>query len=274
MALEDVKKYYAAFDEWARLERPMGRLEFERSMGYLDRFLPTPCRVLDLGCGPGRYTIALAKRGHCVTLADLSASQLEIARRKTTEACVTDNVKGFHELSATSLDCFEDESFDAVVALGPFYHLIAQEDRQKAAEEIARVVRPGGWVFAAFIPPFFHLSHLIARAVSNPEQVCKDNFIEGLEKGLFINRHDTGFQEAYFAYPSEIAETLASAGLRCHLIASLRGIANEHESDLYSIAERDPDLFKAIMDVLDRSSTIPSVVEMGGHALAVAQKSM
>lgn len=80
MTLEDVKKYYAAFDEWARLERPMGRLEFERTLGYLNQFLPAPCRVSDLGCGPGRYTIALAKAGHCVTLADLCAVQLEIAR--------------------------------------------------------------------------------------------------------------------------------------------------------------------------------------------------
>lgn len=82
------------------------------------------------------------------------------------------------------------------MAFGPFYHLIAQADRQKAAKEIARVLRPGWWVFAAFIPPLFHLSHLIDRAVSNPKQVRKDNFVEVLEKGLFIDRHDTGFQEA------------------------------------------------------------------------------
>ena len=272
MSLDDIRKYYAFFDEWARLERPAGRLEYERSIGYFDRFLPAPCRVLDLGSGPGRYAIALAKRGHHVTLADLSVSQLDIARQKIAEACVIDNVEGYYELSATSLHCFMDQSFDAVVAFGPFYHLIAQEDRQKAVAEIVRVLRPGGWVFVAFLPPYFHLTHLISRAVSRPEQVCKHNFIEGFEKGLFINRHDSGFQEAYLAYPAEIRETLAREGLHCQLIASLRGIANEHEADLYLIAERDPDLFETIMDVVDRSSTVPSVIDMAGHAIAVAQK--
>jgi SAM-dependent methyltransferase len=272
MALENVKKYYASFDEWARLGRPTGRLEFERALGFLDRFLPRPCRLLDLGSGPGRYAIELANRGHHITLADLSSAQLEIAHDKIAEAGLKGNVEGFYELNATNLDCFDAESFDAVVAFGPFYHLIAREDRQKAAGEIARVVRPGGFVFVAFVPPFFHLSHLIARAVSNPEQVGKENFIEALEKGVFINRHDTGFQEAYFAYPSEIEETLAGVGLQCQLIASLRGIANAFEAELYSIAERDHELFSTIMDILDRTSTITSVVEMAGHALAVARK--
>ena len=274
MSLDDVRKYYARYDEWGRLERPAGRLEFERSVGYFERFMPSPCRVLDLGCGPGRYAIALAMRGHQVTLADLSSAQLDIARQKITEAHVMNKVDGIHELSATSMPCFNDESFDAVVAFGPFYHLISQGDRQKTAREIARVVRPGGWVFVAFMPPFFQLTHLITRAVSDPEQVCKENFIECFELGLYKNRHDSGFQEAYFAYPAEIRETLAREGLHCRLIASLRGIANEHEADLYQIAERDPDLFKTIMEVVERSSEMPSVIDMAGHAIAVAQKNV
>lgn len=272
MALEDVKRYYAAFDEWARLERPMGRLEFDRALGYLHKYLPNPCRILDLGCGPGRYAIALAQSGRTVTLADLSSTQLEIAREKIAAARLMDSVEGFHELNATSMGIFKDNSFDAVVAFGPFYHLTAQEDRQKVAGEIARVLRPGGHVFVAFIPKYFHLTHLILRALASPEQVCPENFVEAYEIGKFINRNPNGFQEAYFAGPAEIRETLAREGLECTLTASLRGFANGYEEQLFTIAETNPELFKVIMDVLDRSSSDPSVIEMSGHAIAIAQK--
>lgn len=272
MSLDDVKKYYAVFDEWARLERPMGRLEFERAMMLLDRFLSGPCRILDLGAGPGRYAIALAKRGHRVTLADLSSAQLEIARARVAEARVGDLVDGFCELNATDLSRFGDGTFDAVVAFGPFYHLIEADDRKQVASEMARVVPGNGLVFAAFIPPYFHATHLISRALASPEQVCKENFIECLEQQVFINRHDTGFQEGYFAFPAEMASLLESAGLEMRLTASLRGFANGYEEQLYALAEQNPELFKAVMDALDRTSTVSSIVETSGHALAVAQK--
>ena len=74
MTSDAVRAYYAAFGEreWTRLDNPDdGAVEFAITCRTLATYLPTAARVLDLGGGPGRYAIWLARRGHHVVLADL-----------------------------------------------------------------------------------------------------------------------------------------------------------------------------------------------------------
>ena len=73
--------------EWDRLVRH--RMEFEVSMLVLKEYLPKPPRtVLDVGGGPSRYSIALAKKGYDVTLVDISKNCLDFANDKANEAAV------------------------------------------------------------------------------------------------------------------------------------------------------------------------------------------
>ena len=58
---EKVKSYYSVFNEWGRLDAPEGRLEFELTMPIITNHLPQKAEILDLGGGPGRYSIELAK---------------------------------------------------------------------------------------------------------------------------------------------------------------------------------------------------------------------
>jgi len=111
-------------NEWERLDRH--RTEFEVTMKALREFLPpSPCRVLDVGGGPGRYSIALAKSGYAVTLFDLSKGCLDFAERKSSELGVelSGTVKG----SSLDLGKFADEAFDVVLLMGPLYHLLKRE---------------------------------------------------------------------------------------------------------------------------------------------------
>ncbi|WP_456411793.1 class I SAM-dependent methyltransferase [Oceanithermus sp.] len=85
----EVQSFYDANAEveWARLERH--RTEFAVKLRALEGHLPPPpAAVLDVGGGPGRYAIELARRGYRVTLVDLSAANLELARRRADEAGV------------------------------------------------------------------------------------------------------------------------------------------------------------------------------------------
>ena len=71
--------------EWARMDRH--RTEFYVTLRALREHLPPPpARVLDCGGGPGRYAVELARWGYDVTLFDLSAGNLALAREKTAEA--------------------------------------------------------------------------------------------------------------------------------------------------------------------------------------------
>jgi 2-polyprenyl-3-methyl-5-hydroxy-6-metoxy-1,4-benzoquinol methylase len=86
-----VRDYYARFGEreWARLENPSdGQVEFAITRAVLAQHLQPSARVLDLGGGPGRYTIWLAQQGHRVTLGDLSIDLLNLARTHIREASV------------------------------------------------------------------------------------------------------------------------------------------------------------------------------------------
>jgi ubiquinone/menaquinone biosynthesis C-methylase UbiE len=115
----------------------------------LDHLPPAPSRVLDCGGGPGHYAIELAGRGYEVILFDLSAGSLRLAQEKAAQAGVA--LAGCEQGTATDLSRFPDDAFDAVLLMGPLYHLLEEEDRLQALVEARRALKPGGFLFTAFI---------------------------------------------------------------------------------------------------------------------------
>jgi len=272
MTIGRVKQYYDSFDEWARLESAEDRLEYVRTLAIIDRFLKPSSRVLDLGGGPGRYAIALAQRGHRVCLADLSDVQLQIAEEKIRTVGVEGAVESIKQVSATDLSAYPDASFDAVLALGPFYHLVETELRSQAAREIARALKAGGVIIAAFIPRLTGARGLFERAAVSPEQVSDDAFSTAYRTGAFYNRCSSGFQEGYYPTREEIRGLFGGAGITTLSILSIRGLANGLEDLLWRIQGSDPQLFSTIMQTIENTASHASVIDMGGHALYIGEK--
>ena len=274
MSLTDdrVRRYYDAFDEWRRLDAPAGRFEFLRTMYFLHHYLPEESRILDLGGGPGRYSIALARKGHRVTLADLSPVQLKMAERKIEAAGVGDYIESVDTVDATDLERYNDGSFDAVVALGPFYHLTSPDQREKAAREVLRVTRRGGYVFVSFMPPIVGVTGLIDRAAVDPEQVDPDAYVRVLHENTFANRTKRGFQDAWYGSADEIARLFKSAGCTRLDVTSIRGIGNGREEAILQLRTTEPEQFNGIMRALHESARNPAVIATSGHAIYVGQK--
>ena len=266
-----VARYYDGLDEWARLETPEGRLEHLMTRRALDTFLRQPCRVLDLGGGPGRYALELAAAGHTVELVDLSPALVDEARRRADEAGLAGRL-ACSVGDACDLAGFADASFDAVLALGPFYHLPDAADRACALAEIARVLRPSGLLAASFIPRLAGLAGLLERLARHPEQMGPNPLMRALATGVFRNASEQGFQEGWFPYVDEAERAFAAAGFATLELRSLRGLAHAVAEHVVPLADADPKRFALAVELLETTSGRAEVLETCAHALWVGRK--
>lgn len=264
-----IRRYYSTFDEWGRLDTEEGVLELTRALRAIEPHLPAAARILDLGGGAGRYAIELARRGHRVTLADVSPELLAVARRKVDELGVAGALDAIDEVDASSLDRYAAGRFDAVVAFGPFYHLVGEVERRGAAREIHRVLRAGGLAFVASIPRLSGLAALLQRAAKRPEQVPPGTLRTVAETGAFHNPSGSGFQEGYYAEPGEMRALLDGAGFDVIDELSLRSIAYGLEADLARLAGAQHAEAELLMDELARR---PEVLATAGHMLTIARR--
>ena len=135
--------------EAARLER-YSPVEYAITLRYLARFVPEGAAVAEVGVGAGHYSEFLARRGCRLSLLDVSESLLRAAQERLERAGLASQIAGIHHASATALP-LADASLDAILLLGPLYHLRELRERERAVEEAARVLKPGGIVLAAGI---------------------------------------------------------------------------------------------------------------------------
>src|SRR5262244_2098789 len=135
---EEVAAYYAQGIERDRLTAGQGALELARTQALLERYLPAPPAVVaDIGGGPGRYAVWLAQRGYRVHLVDpvpLHVEQARAAARGRPGATLASAEVG----DARALQLAE-ASVNAVLLLGPLYHLRKRADRLQALAEARRV---------------------------------------------------------------------------------------------------------------------------------------
>jgi ubiquinone/menaquinone biosynthesis C-methylase UbiE len=130
-------------------------------------------RILDIGCGTGRHTIELAKRGYTVTGVDLSESQLKRAREKAAEAGV--NIR-FEQADARTLT-FENE-YDVALILceGGFALMETDEMNFAILQGAARALKSGGTFILTTLNALFSLAHSI-------EEFMNSSTVEGASSG-------------------------------------------------------------------------------------------
>jgi S-adenosylmethionine-dependent methyltransferase len=192
--------------EWERLQRhPM---EFALTMRMLADGLPAaPARVLDVGGGPGRYAVELARQGYQVTLLDLSAGCLAFARAKAAESGVS--LEATVHGNALDLSALPEAGFDAVLLMGPMYHLLEAADRERCLHEARRVLKPGGILGVSFINRYGHFfTQGPAGLVAHTEALMAE-----WQTGLRRDRGG-GFTDAYCTHPAEVAPLLEANGFR------------------------------------------------------------
>jgi SAM-dependent methyltransferase len=267
---DPVRAYYdvRGESEWHRLDNPHeGAVEQELHRRAFEELLPPGARVLDLGGGPGRWTIWLARRGHRVVLVDLSPRLLEIARRELAEAGV--EPEAVLEGDARDLGGFADGEFDAVLALGPFYHLVTAPDRELAAREVGRVLRPGGLLLATVMTRYAWLLGVVLEAGSRRLADVR----RALADGVYRNREPGRFTEAYLYRPDEVAPFFEASGFETVRLMATQSFLYLAQDQVAELHERDADAYAALLDIAYAAAGDPSILGITGHLLYAGTRS-
>ena len=229
---DKVNQFYDdnALTEWDRLNRH--RTEYAVTLRALKDFLPpAPASILDIGGGPGRYAFELARMGYQVTLLDLSQKNLDLAEEKSKQDGI--KLQAMIHGNALRLPLFE-KPFDVVLLMGPLYHLILSEDRNKALREANRVLKPNGLIFAAFITryaPFRDGSVKYPLAMWQESAEWKQLWENG------INFGGSGFTDAWFSMPAEIRPLMEKEGFKTITTLGVEGIVAGHESQVNALQD-------------------------------------
>ena len=139
--------FYNQYDEDSRLAVKHGTVEFLTTMRYIQKYLKSGDRVLEIGAGTGRYSHRLARQGYAVDAVELVDHNIAVFCKNTLPTEAVTVMQG----NALDLSAFPDNQYDITLLLGPLYHLYREEDKLQALREAIRVTKAGGVVFAAYV---------------------------------------------------------------------------------------------------------------------------
>ena len=260
---DDILLHYEdRYDEDTRLsESGLGQLELIRTQTILQRHLPPPpATVLDVGGGPGVYAYWLDAAGYEVDLIDIVARHV----RQATERGIRATLADARELPVP------DASRDAVLLLGPLYHLQERQDRLRTLHEAIRVAKPGAPVFAAAISRY-------APAIDGLDSGFFDDPVFAAALGTVTTTghhhnpsgHPDYFTTAYFHLPGDLEAEMREAGLENIEVLAVEGIGWV-ASDL---DERmaDEESQRKLMDLLETLEREPSILGASPHLLGVGR---
>ncbi len=212
--------------EYTRLDRH--QLEHDLTWCYLNQYLPAEGSVLEIGVATGRYTLELAKRGYTVTAVDLSEKLLERCKQQVTDEGLLAQVE-YVLADARDFSAVEKRDFDAVLLMGPLYHLVEEEDRQLALKEAFDHLKEGGVIVSSFISRFGILGDLLK---SMPEWIEQQSEVRSIiARGRDPEDYPKGGFRGYFATVSEIAPLHEKVGFTTLVVAGVEpGISADDES--------------------------------------------
>ena len=263
--MDEIARYYQEhFEEADRLFSGSVQLEFARIREIIERHLPrVPARILDLAGGPGVYSSWLASLGYEVHLLDLTPRHVVQARHRTPaprSAVVGDG----RRLP------YAGRCADAVLLLGPLYHLPERDDRLGALREAARVARPGAPLFVAAINRFASLLDGLVRGFCDDPRF-QSILRRDLEDGQHRNPTDCPdyFTTAFFHHPDELRAEILEAGLGLVDLLGVEGpgfLAKDFEARW-----QDPARRAELLDLVRRVEREPTLWGLSQHLLAVAR---
>lgn len=262
--MNELVEYYNKFNEEKRLDSRHGQVEFQTSMKYILEAIKQSCdkstacdiKILDIGAGTGKYSVALANMGYDVTAVELVKHNLGLLKAKKS------SVKAYQG-NALNLKRFDDNSFDVTLLFGPMYHLFGFDDKFKALSEAKRVTKPGGTILVAYCMNEYSV---ITYAFK------ERHILECMEQNRLTDTFQTvSSKENLYDYMrlEDIDRLNAAAGLTRIKIISPDGAANYIRPFLNQLSNEEFEMFiKYHLSTCERMDLIGA----GAHTLDILRK--
>jgi S-adenosylmethionine-dependent methyltransferase len=263
-SIEIVRRFYdeTVNYEWRRLDRH--QVEFELSKRYITRYVKPNDKVLDLGGGPGKYSLYLSQLGCQVTLADLSPKNVDFALNKAQELGLPLNGV---RADCRDLSAIEDEQYDHVLCMGPMYHLQDERDRITAINECLRILRPNGMLFVAFVSSY---SFVWDYLVQNPSMILHDDRRVQLNAIVDdVNFAGHGFSENFFIRPKDVLPFFEHFSLEKLHLLNCESFLYLREPELLSQSE---EVVSAWLDLAEKVCEREDLLSLAEHIMYIGCK--
>lgn len=264
-----VEKYYNenAESEWNRFKRHP--IEFEITKRLIEKYIPKlPAKVIDIGGGPGRYSLWLSSKGYEVTLFDLAKANVEYATNEAKKQNI--NISKYIVGDALELDSYvKDMTYDVVLLMGPLYHLISEADRVTVVEKALSVLNDNGIIIASFISGYAPIIDVLK---NYPEELNGkvEQYVNYLENGAnVVSEHNPGFTNAYFMNPRSIDPFMSKFSLTKLGLFTAESILGPYENH---IKKADTRTFDTCIDLAMKFIDDERCRACGEHLVYIGSK--
>ena len=268
--MTELEAYYNKFNEEKRLNSRHGQVEYRISMKYIHIYLDeaakrlggsgTDCRsqirLLDIGAGTGRYSVALAEEGYDVTAVELVRYNLGVLKKKAS------SVKAMQG-NALNLKKLESASYDVTLLFGPMYHLFGFEQKLRALSEARRVTKPNGVILVAYCMNEYSVITYGFKERNVLSCMAEERFTEDFKT---ISSPDKLYD---YMRIEDIDALNEAAGLRRIKILSPDGPANYIRPFLNQLTDEEFELFVCYqMAVCERAD----LIRAGAHTVDILRR--
>ena len=248
--------------EWDRLGRHP--YEFAITTRMMDRTVKTGDSILDIGGGPGRYSLHYLQKGNPVLLTDLSQANIDFALRLAEERGLP--------LRALACDALEieqhvDEKFDHVFLMGPLYHLLDEAERVQAVNAALAMLKPGGILYASFLLMFSGIIFFLREA---PELIIspgEEVWLNAVRKQ--ISWGGDAFTRAFFIDQDKILPFMQQFDVDVLHLFGQEGITSTHN---YELQMQSEEIQNAWIDFALDLCEMPKYLSHSEHAMVIAKK--